>query len=533
MKLARPAAATSWGSRARPPEDTRSTLGSSAPNQYGLGGHALPRRRHRWRRGLDNTGERRLRLKPAPRFQGTAPKLIVLAGARGRGLGIERGEGFIPVLNFVSVDGGGSRLPILSQRARFAMSRRSPVSMEASTVAASPWRSFLWTRESECADRTVISATFTGPTAPDAGQELCTTNGSGAWKTTYQVGGYNPLWTGVTLSMVGTAAGASGGPLSPDYGTATTLYVVASGGFDTNSCLSPSAACATIQGAVNKLPKVLRHPYTISVGAGTFAAGAYVSGFTIDMGQYAPSTSVGPFLAIQGTMSTAALSGAMTGTVASATAAGQGVLKASAPEGVAWATATVSGAGWTVNQLAGSQFCITGGTASGECSIIATNTATVVTVAGGWSIATPDATSNFPAIKTWGTTINGVLARPAGALDRAGRGGEQLLRDLRCRVLLGRQCCLGLASGVAQGFGNSGVGLGQQRLCRCADLIEWLQTFTSTTAPRWSVRRGRSSSRSIRTGWIPTAAWVCGSPAERAPTYLPTTSRVTGSEIPS
>lgn len=106
----------------------------------------------------------------------------------------------------------------------------------------------------------------------------------------------------------------------------------------------------------------------------------------------------------------------MTGSIASATAANVGQLASlgsgsGAPS--TWATATVTGAGWTVNALAKSMFCVTSGSDDGDCRIVYTNTATVVTLVGGWSFATPSASDSFE-VETWNTTISGTLQRPAG-----------------------------------------------------------------------------------------------------------------------
>jgi len=59
-----------------------------------------------------------------------------------------------------------------------------------------------------------------------------------------------------------------------------TLYVRTTG-LDTNDCQSAANACLTIQEAVDRIPKNIKHVVTIDVGPGSFA-GFYVTGFTVE-----------------------------------------------------------------------------------------------------------------------------------------------------------------------------------------------------------------------------------------------------------
>ena len=216
---------------------------------------------------------------------------------------------------------------------------------------------------------------------------------------------------------------------TPGTSTPTYLYVSTTGS-DNNTCTGPgTAACLTIQGAVNKVPPQIQHPYIISVGAGTFSAGAYISGFDFAMGQYGIGDAGvgGPYLKVVGTLAAVApTTGTATGTFTSTTQGGDGILNALGgnPSLANWATATVSGATWTAHNFKGDLLTITGGTAVGTVVEIADNTSTVLTVVGTWPQATPDSTSTF-AIQTatGGSVINGVLARPPGTTGyNAGRG---------------------------------------------------------------------------------------------------------------
>lgn len=59
-----------------------------------------------------------------------------------------------------------------------------------------------------------------------------------------------------------------------------TLYVTTTGN-DSDNCLTTATACLTIQGAVNKTPKHIKHKVIINVGAGNFG-GFYITGFTFE-----------------------------------------------------------------------------------------------------------------------------------------------------------------------------------------------------------------------------------------------------------
>lgn len=154
---------------------------------------------------------------------------------------------------------------------------------------------------------------------------------------------------------------------------ALSLFVDSSTGSDGNTGTAASPFL-TIQAALDSLPKRICHPVTITV-SGTGLTGAITSGLTFD----AADPLVGAWLIVQGTSAVATLaSGLTSGTVASATAG----------SGVTFGTGTVTGAAWTVDDLKGKWIEILAGTGAGQIKVIASNTATVITIVGGWTAPT-------------------------------------------------------------------------------------------------------------------------------------------------
>lgn len=205
----------------------------------------------------------------------------------------------------------------------------------------------------------------------------------------------------------------------PDTGTATILYTAASGGSDSNACTSIGAPCATIQGVINKVPKILEHGYTILVGDGGYAAGAYIMGYQASVGNYTPATvTPGPGITIQAATGIASASGAMSGTLASSTLGGvpRTVFVGLTTGPANYGTATVTDAGWTTNALAGLLFCSTGGFGSGQCMEIYSNTATVATIVGSWGRYAPRSGSTFE-IEIPQTSMGCTLAKPQGSMS--------------------------------------------------------------------------------------------------------------------
>lgn len=174
------------------------------------------------------------------------------------------------------------------------------------------------------------------------------------------------------------------------------FYVDGTNGSDGNGCTSAAAACATIQAAVNKVPKLLRDLVTVNIAAGSYS-GFYVSGFTMDIG--VQQTTGGLYFLGALANSTGLASGTATGT---ATAG-------SAGSAATFGTLTDSGQTWTINNLQGKFIVITGGTGSGQVRTIVSNTATAITIAGTWTA--PTGTSTY-AVQDSSVNINTLVNIP-------------------------------------------------------------------------------------------------------------------------
>lgn len=143
---------------------------------------------------------------------------------------------------------------------------------------------------------------------------------------------------------------------------AQTFYVDGALGSDTGACATAgTGACASLGRVVGLLPKNLHYQVQVNLAATT----ADAAPITFENFVFGDTGSI----TVTGTLTTVpAGAGLVTGTVTSFTA-----LSATAP-----ATATVTGAGWTVNGLRGMQWSI-----GGVSYVIAENTATTVTFAAG------------------------------------------------------------------------------------------------------------------------------------------------------
>lgn len=169
-----------------------------------------------------------------------------------------------------------------------------------------------------------------------------------------------------------------------------TLYVDPTGS-DTGACTGTgTSACATLDGAFNKLPRFIRNNVTINVAAGTYPT--FTIGAGLDVQQ-------GATLEVLGVMSAATLAtGATTGTVTSAVAGSS----AGPP------TVTDSGQSWTVNNLKGAFITYTSGALSGQSFPIYANTATILTVPHTATVPAAGTTYsiNRPASVFTGTATN-------------------------------------------------------------------------------------------------------------------------------
>jgi hypothetical protein len=199
-----------------------------------------------------------------------------------------------------------------------------------------------------------------------------------------------------TINNVANILGPSGVPL--ETSAAMTLYV-ATTGLDTNDG-SVNRPLLTIQAAINKVPKTIKHPVTINVGAGTFD-GARIDGFHLDNSL---NTNSGSYLRVNGTLVNYIPATGITSGTATSGSAGD--------YGHNWSTLTVINAGWTPGELRGKLLTITGGTGFAtsirNSVTITSNTSDTITIPSAVSI---NNTTKF-ALQDWATNIKVNLVNP-------------------------------------------------------------------------------------------------------------------------
>lgn len=215
---------------------------------------------------------------------------------------------------------------------------------------------------------------------------------------------------GFVLALVSSMALAQGSPevsrggalkkrAFQTYGTVS-LFVDPTGS-DSNACTSTgTAACLTLQGAINKVPGRVRHNVTITLAAGTYSGAVTVSGFTIGPTDGAVN---GPAFDITGssTWTNATLgAGSATGTVTTYTAP---VVSGAA---VTLGALTDSGQSWTANALKGLFVTMTSGASSGTKRVIVGNSATSLELNA--PIGTVSAGNTY-AIQTPSTILSGAM----------------------------------------------------------------------------------------------------------------------------
>jgi len=144
--------------------------------------------------------------------------------------------------------------------------------------------------------------------------------------------------------------------VTPSTYQTTTLYVTATGN-DANNGLSAAQALATIQEAVNRIPKYIKHNTIINVGAGTFSPFS-LDGFVQESG----------YLQITGTLGAPTLA---TGTASGTSTGGSTTTLIDATQT------------WTVNDLVGYLLVV-----AGEYAVILSNTANTITCVGQFSATT-------------------------------------------------------------------------------------------------------------------------------------------------
>ncbi len=185
---------------------------------------------------------------------------------------------------------------------------------------------------------------------------------------------------------------------------ALTLYVDPTGSDSGGCTASGTSACLTIQGALGKVPKLIRHRVTINVAAGNYA-GFIVSGFTQD--QTVNQTTGG--LYILGTLANATVAtGSASGTATSGTAG----------SAQTFGTLTDSTQTWTTNDLVGKWVVISSGTGSGQTVVISSNTTDTITVVGTWTA--PGATSVYAIQEPSSVITSGTSPVPRGNQTTAG-----------------------------------------------------------------------------------------------------------------
>lgn len=178
------------------------------------------------------------------------------------------------------------------------------------------------------------------------------------------------------------------------YGNMT-LYVGVDGGSDSNACVDGAAPCATVNGALTRVPKNIRHVVTVNLAGGTYTENVVMSGY---------SFSGNGSLIVQGTEWTNAPldGGSNTGTVTSYTAPSVGT--------VTLGSVADTGQSWVTDALKGYYVNITSGAASGTQRVIVGNTATSLSINSAIAGLTAGATYAIqrPAASITSSTASGI-----------------------------------------------------------------------------------------------------------------------------
>jgi hypothetical protein len=184
--------------------------------------------------------------------------------------------------------------------------------------------------------------------------------------------------------------------LQKDFATSAAMtYYVATTGNDSNTCTAAAAPCLTIQGAINKIPKLLRQGVTVNVAAGTYA-GFVISGFTADNGFQQASGGV-------------LITGPLTPATTLATGTASGIADGgTAGSGSTFGTLFDNTQNWTTNDLVGRFVQST----STSAYVISSNTATSLSVDGIW---TSPAVGSTYTILDPGVVVNTCVNAPASA----------------------------------------------------------------------------------------------------------------------
>lgn len=195
-------------------------------------------------------------------------------------------------------------------------------------------------------------------------------------------------------------------PVSTSSGVVTattaamTLYVDPTGS-DANACTTTgTGACATLTGAIAKVPQFVKHAITVTMAAGTYTENPVFN----DVDLNAALT----------------ITGAALGNVTPATGAATGSL--TTVSNTTPAVMTDSAQTWTVNNLIGHFLVMTSGSQINAVRPIATNTATTLTLAAPFTAA-PSAADTY-AIQSPTTIINSATSPTFAARFTGNTGGS-------------------------------------------------------------------------------------------------------------
>lgn len=192
-----------------------------------------------------------------------------------------------------------------------------------------------------------------------------------------------------------------------------TLFVQPDGGSNNNSCVDGGTlACSSLEGALAKVPKFLRHLVDITLEDNLSHTGANISGFTCS-----PEVPVdGGYLRIHGNSVNATVAtGSATGTVTSAT---QG-------SNQTFGTLVDSTQTWTSNDLKGKWVYLLTGTGAGQQRVIDSNTGTSIGIEGTWT-TTPTSSTTYAIRQNNARISTGVIGPVGPGVAASGSRGINL-----------------------------------------------------------------------------------------------------------
>jgi hypothetical protein len=217
-------------------------------------------------------------------------------------------------------------------------------------------------------------------------------------------------------------------PVQPSQTTALDLYASWSSGNDANSCQTSSAPCKTLQGALNKLPKVIKAPVTVHAMAlpdggadNQYADIAADAGAQATMEVDAFQVDRGANVAAKFTISCATKTILASAQVTGYSTTVDAGLAVCLPDGGTAAcglvtsppVVTVSGAAWTPSAFKDDFLEVVSGTGAGLVMPIVDNTATTITVLPDFDSL--DNTSVFSVVAPSVAISNATAAAPSTA----------------------------------------------------------------------------------------------------------------------